>query len=349
MRKTPWKRALGGVLGVLGLAVLSASVAMFLHQMSLPWPLRWSWPHGPYPWEGMKQWMERKNREERESMPQLTDMARIALQATPGVHERVIVVEVRNGLPPVPRAAVLPPEEQESEEQEPEEEGPTEPWIEPARLPQDMVTKYLDGIGAGLFGGPAEGARGEVLRTEDWRDGDATWRTWEMRLPALPPDALLPLIRMLAFTTSIEVIRITEKASAETATLRTIESLGKARRFEPPWGIGENLDFHREYDVNAKDSAVEVTFKAGPPPDLVRATHAVLRTWGELVCAGAFGETDGWPISSGVLGEPGRFTDRDVLVAFDFLNCGRDGWDALFRGLVRIHRAAPIASLEVHT
>ncbi len=268
-------------------------------------------------------------------MPTLEERCPMTIQVTPGVHERVVIVETRNG-PPPPAPTEEPP--------------PGAKWfVAPDHWPAERMRQYLAAIDAGLFDGPTEGARGQVLHTEERQEGTATYHAWELHLPPLAPDALVPLLRMLAFTTSIGEIRLTEKAPAEAATLRTLEALGRAPRFGAPWAAGENLAIHKAYQVNAKDSVVVVTFEDDAPPDLVTTTHAVLRAWAEMVCAGAFEGAENTPCSGGVLGELGTEADNEVMAAFDFLTCMRDGWDALQRGLLHIHRTARISRLEVGT
>lgn len=261
-------------------------------------------------------------------MTRLTELCSIAIQVTEGTHERFVLVEATNDPPPPPIT---------------EEPLPGTMWfVPPVRPAEEVVPAYLDGIAWGLHAGPAEGERGEVLHASTRQDGAATARSWELRLPALAPAGLLPLVRMLATSTGVREIRLTEKAAADKATLRSAEALGEASRPKLPWTVDNTLG------TESKASIVTVVFEDDVPPDLEKTTLGLFGAWTHVVSLGGFSGGREWPCSGAAVEDMGSELASEPFVSFRFLTCAADGWGALEQGLLRIHALAPIKRVEMH-
>jgi hypothetical protein len=87
---------------------------------------------------------------------------------------------------------------------------------------------------------------------------------------------------------------------------------------------------------------------AGPiAPEIVRGAYAVLRAWGALASLGAFTGGETAATSAAVLHQLGEERQVEVFATFETLALGPDGWGSLWSGLLRVHRRAPIARVDV--
>jgi len=254
------------------------------------------------------------------------------LQISPGIRERMVVIETTGA---------------------PARSGGTAFSAAGARpVHYDVagaIGRFSAAVETGMLEGPEEGQGVRVLSSGTRREGELEHRTWELSLPRLAPSAFLPLLRMTWLSGTVRSVRIVENIEAAERTVRAIAQLGNLPRFDPPWEVDQNLSIHRGYAVNAKDSVVMVVLNDDAPPDLATTVHALLGGWGELVCAGAFEGAEHLPGSGGVVGELGSEAANELFIGFDFLTCGRDGWDSLMRALERIHRTAPMVRVELGT
>lgn len=206
--------------------------------------------------------------------------------------------------------------------------------------PREVVPVLLAAVDAGLFAGPKEGQRMEVVRTEAHDKEGERIETWEWMTPPLEVDALAVFARMI-WSTGARALVIAQNAPEERLTVRSFDHVSRRTERIPPWEV----DRHVEED--AKNAVVLVCFKHDAPPEIVRETHATLRAWGAVVSFGGFTGGASFPTSAALFSEVGTELRREVFAKFDALGVGRDGWAALWTGLSRIHKHAPIERVEM--
>jgi hypothetical protein len=198
---------------------------------------------------------------------------------------------------------------------------------------RDAVPLFVQGVEVGLFMGPREDERAEVIDAQASDTGGERLDTWEIRTPRLAVEAFAVLGRMF-WTAGAREVAIFENAPEARRTVRGFEAPPPIVR-AVPWEVDKRL---RE---DAKDAVVTVCFERAPAPELVRATHALFRAWSAVAGFGGF-TGPALPTSSAVLAEVGSELETEVFAAFDGLQIRRDAWAALWEGLLRIHRHAPI-------
>lgn len=212
--------------------------------------------------------------------------------------------------------------------------------LAPRNRPKDVVPALLAAVGAGLFSGPSEGQRIDIVRTEAHERAGERIEAWEWLTPPLELDALAVFARMI-WSTGARALAIAQNAPEERLTLRALDHGPKRTERTLPW----ETESHVEDD--AKNAVILVCFRDDAPPEIVRGTHALLRAWGAVVSLGGFTGGASFPRSAALFSEVGTELRREVFAKFDALSVGRDGWSALWTGLMRIHTHARIARVEV--
>lgn len=206
------------------------------------------------------------------------------------------------------------------------------------RRARDVVRVFVEAVDVGLWNGASE-ERAEILQTTAAEDAGERSEVWEMKTPPIDVEAFAVLARML-WGVSARSVSVIENAREERLTVRDLPPPRTVR--VTPWEV--NDDLHGE----AKGAVLTVCFRSDPPPEIVRDTHRTLKAWGALVGWGGFPGPSGFPLSSAVLSECGTELASEVFVSFEGIALARDGWGALWNGLRRIHKHAPIARVQMH-
>lgn len=201
---------------------------------------------------------------------------------------------------------------------------------------RDVVPVFVAAIDAGLFRGPKEGQQARVINALAALDGHQRVDEWELLTPPLDAEAIVALARMF-WTVGARSVRIAEVLREKEPAIRSLDQVPSSTVRIPPWRV-------EQLPGDAAESAtVTVGFEEPVAPDIVTGAHAVLRTWGALASLGAFTGGDGAATPAAVLHQLGEERPREVFATFETLALGPDGWGALWAGLSRIHRRAPIA------
>lgn len=206
------------------------------------------------------------------------------------------------------------------------------------RRVSDVGARFVAGVDAGLFLGPKEGQRAELLHASARTDEQGIFTDeWEVMTPPLDLEALVVLARMIWSTGAVELALVQNAPEARL----TVNSLDVAPRTErvPPWEVVNEA-------AKDKDVVVTVCFEEDAPSEVVRAAHATLQAWADVVAAGGFGGRS-FPISGAVLSELGTELETEVFASFEALSVRREGWVALWAGLRRIHTHARIERVEI--
>ncbi len=210
--------------------------------------------------------------------------------------------------------------------------------LEPNATMSDLGARFLAGVDAGLFHGPKEGQRAELLHTSTRTDGQGEYTDeWEMRTPPLDADAFAVLARMIWSTGAVE-LTIVQNAPDARLTIHSLDLSPRTDRV-PPWEV-------LNHEGSEKDVMVTVAFEHDAPPEIVRATHATLKAWADVVAAGGF-PARSFPMSGALLSELGTELESEVFASFEALSVRREGWAALWSGLQRIHSRARIERVEI--
>ena len=198
--------------------------------------------------------------------------------------------------------------------------------------------RFVAAIDAGLFQGPKDGQRAELLRTSARTDDDREYvDEWEMMTPPLDVEAFGLLARMI-WATGAVALAIVQNAPEARLTVRDLEPSPRTERV-PPWEVVSD-------GAGEKDVVVTVCFAADPPPEGVRATHATMKAWADVLAAGGFAAPS-FPVSAALLSELGTELENEVFASFEALSVRREGWAALWTGLQRIHTHARIERVEI--
>jgi hypothetical protein len=211
--------------------------------------------------------------------------------------------------------------------------------LRPVRRVRDVVSVFAAAIDAGLFHGPKEGQCAEVLCAQAKTERDERIDEWEMMTPPLDVEAFASLARMF-WTVGARALAISQNALAERLTVRTFDEVPNSTARIPPWRVEKHLE------DDAKNAVILVCFDKDAAPEVVRETHAVLRAWGRLAAFGGFTGGASFPSSAAELTQQGTELRSEVFATFETLGVGADGWGALWAGLSRIHRHAPIVRVE---
>lgn len=202
---------------------------------------------------------------------------------------------------------------------------------------RDAIPAFVTAVDAGLFRGPKEEQRAEILRADARTQDGARIDEWEIMTPPLAVDAFASLSRMFG-TAGARAVAMVQNAPEARLTVRAFEQVPPTDR-PVPWTVENHTD------DDAKDAIVIVCFEHDAPPEIVRETQATLRAWAAIAALGGFAGS-GMSTSAAVLAEVGTELESEVFASFEALNVGREAWPALWNGLSRIHRHAPIARVE---
>lgn len=212
--------------------------------------------------------------------------------------------------------------------------------IEPRPRARDAIPVFVAGVDAGLFRGPAEDQRAEVLNvTARTRDGERI-DEWEIMTPPLEVDAFAALARMF-WAAGARAVAMTQNAPAARLTVRSFEGAAPHTPRVVRWEVESTLE------DSAKNAVVLVCFEHDAAPEIVQSVHAALRAWAAVVEHGGFTGGESYPISAALLSELGTELASEVFATFDALVVGPDGWAALREGLSRAHRKEPIKRVEM--
>lgn len=219
-------------------------------------------------------------------------------------------------------------------------------WDEPPqaggrrRQIEDVVPVFAAAVDAGLFPGPKEGQRATVLNALAVLRGGPRLDEWEIMTPPLDVEAFVVLARMF-WAVGGAAVEIKEAGPDEQLTIRAADQVPTSTVRIPPWAVERHLE------PVAKNARVTVVFERSIATEIVLATSAVLRAWGALASFGAFTGGKGVAPSAAVPHDLQEERQREVSATFETLAVGPDGWGSLWAGLLRIHRRAPIARVEV--
>lgn len=204
---------------------------------------------------------------------------------------------------------------------------------------RDALPLFVAGVDAGIFHGAKEGQHADVLnaqaRTTD--DGERI-DEWELLMPPLEVEAFAVLARMF-WTAGARAVALVQNAPEARLTVRGLNDPTRTKRV-PPWEVVKPTE------ENAKDAVITVCFKADAPDSVVRATQATIKAWAAVVAFGGF-TGPALPSSYALLSELGTELENEVSASFDALSVRHDGWAALWAGLSRIHKDAPIQRVEM--
>lgn len=205
---------------------------------------------------------------------------------------------------------------------------------------RDVVPLFVAAVDAGLFPGPKEGQRATVLNAVAVvRDGRRV-DEWELRTPPLDVEAFVVFARMF-WAVGGDAVEIAEAGPEEQLTIRAADQVPMSTVRIPPWAVERHLE------PVAKNAVVTVFFERSVVAEIVLATYAVLRAWGALASFGGFTGGKGVAPSVAVPHDLEEERQREVSATFETLAVGPDGWGSLWAGLLRIHRRAPIARVEM--
>lgn len=210
----------------------------------------------------------------------------------------------------------------------------------PRKRPREVVPVFLEAVDLGIFHGPKEGQRTDVLYASAREVEGERIDSWEWMTPALEVEAFAVLARML-WSAGTHSLCIAQNAPEERLTVRALDEVPKGTDRIPHWPVENHLE------EDAKNAVVLVCFEHAAPPEIVRAVHAVLRAWGAVAAFGGFTGGTSFPTSEAVLSEVGTELRSEVFASFEALHVGRDAWSALWEGLCRIHKDARITRVEM--
>ncbi len=240
---------------------------------------------------------------------------RLDVRLCPGVESRLLRVTARwrddSGSPPLPAAT---------------------------RKVSEIGARFVAGVDAGLFQGPKEGQRAELLHASARTDGQGIHRR-------MGGDDSAARHRRSGGARADDLEHGGRGADPRAERARSAahgeRSLDVAPRTErvPPWEVVNEA-------AKDKDVVVTVCFEQDAPPEVVRATHATLTAWADVVAAGGFGGRS-FPVSGAVLSELGTELESEVFASFEALSVRHEGWGALWAGLRRIHMHARIERVEI--
>lgn len=205
---------------------------------------------------------------------------------------------------------------------------------------RDVVPVFVAAVDAGLFQGPKEGQQARVINALAAVNDNQRVDEWEILTPPLDAEAFVALARMF-WTVGADAVGIAETLRGRERAIRAVDQVPPSTVRLPPWPVD------RLVSEAAKNAAVTVCFKGPVGPEIVASTYSVLRAWGALCSLGAFSGGVGLPSSAAVLHQLGEEHEREVFATFETLALGPEGWGALWAGLLRVHRRAPIARVEV--
>ncbi len=200
---------------------------------------------------------------------------------------------------------------------------------------RDVVPVFVAAVDAGLFQGPKEGQQARVINALAAINDNQRVDEWELLTPPLDAEAFVALARMF-WSVGARAVGITEMLRDKERAIRSVDQVPSSTVRVPPWRV------ERLLGDTARNAAVTVCFERPVAPEIVRGTYEVLRTWGALASLGAFTGGADSRGSAAVLHQLGEEHERQVFATFETLALGSDGWGALWAGLLRLHRRAPI-------
>ena len=204
---------------------------------------------------------------------------------------------------------------------------------------RDAIPVFVAAVDHGLFSGVQEREHASVLNaTTSSNDKGERIDEWELMTPPLDVEALTVLGRMFWVAGARGLVMV-QNAPEESLSVRAFDTSPGTER-SPPWEVA------RPAEEDVKDAVLVVTFEQDAPPEVVRATQETVRAWAAVVASGGFAGPS-TPASSAVLSEVGVELDNEVFATFEGFQARRDAWGALWVGLSRIHRYAPIRRVEM--
>lgn len=206
--------------------------------------------------------------------------------------------------------------------------------------PKEVVPALLAAVEVGLFAGPKEGQRIQVVGTEAREAGGERFESWEWLTPPLELEALAVFARMI-WSTGARALAIAQRAPEARLTVRAFDQAPARTDRTVPWELSGHLE------DNFETAVILVSFRREAPEKVMREMHATLRAWGAVVALEGFTGGASSQRSAALFTEVGMKRRREMFARFDALRVGRDGWAALWAGLSRIHRQARIARVEL--
>ena len=203
---------------------------------------------------------------------------------------------------------------------------------------RDVVPVFVAAVDAGLFQGPKEGQQARMINALAAINDNQRVDEWELLTPPLDAEAFVALARMF-WSVGARAVGITEMLRDKERAIRSVDQVPSSTVRVPPWRVERLLG---DTGDTARNAAVTVCFERPVAPEIVPGTYDVLRTWGALASLGAFTGGAESPSSVAALHQLGEEHEREVFATFETLALGSDGWGALWAGLLRIHRRAPI-------
>jgi hypothetical protein len=210
----------------------------------------------------------------------------------------------------------------------------------PQRSAEDLVSAFCRAVDAGCFAG---GGAVKRLRNVARNEGARALYEEEIAFPALPHQAFAVLLRMAEASaicgSGLLALTLRETAPHELARV-TREELAALPPPEPPFEV------ERTVGSSAKTAMIAITFAEPAGESTIAAARELLQAWAGVLDRGGF---PGEPLafSAGGLVDVAVELPARAVGTIEPFHGSVEAWDALLRGIGRLHEAHPVARVEM--
>lgn len=188
------------------------------------------------------------------------------------------------------------------------------------------------------------GCLGPATRPEVSRESESeTTKVFRMKLPAMPLEALGPLVSKLQFAHDLGGPAFSiEEQGADSAPLLEPTQIAQLPRPTPRFSVA----LPKSSEI--KDGRVVITFVERVREDTFERVKAIFAAWAGLLVGGFPGPGEEHP-SAGFVMDVGRHLPTEIVASLEFVTASNPAWYALVRAFEQVDREMQaVAELEIY-